>query len=220
MKTPPTLTPSFVSVMMRQRSSTRGFTLIELMVVMSIMLLLMAVSVGVTHSWKAQKLTTEARLLSGQLAEVALLAQKDNYPVQVRFYMLPNEFGDTSSEAMRAVQLARLTGYDPNTRQPIYKFLSEVRFFEDDIILLNSKNYTSLCEKEPTPAGDSDPDIKGEKRPYRSFHFLPNGSTDLPRTPDAVFTLVKENELKSANQPPPNYRSVMLQPVTGKATMY
>lgn len=207
-------------LLMRKRSGTQGFTLIELMVVMSIMLLLMAVSVGVTHSWKAQKLTTEARQLSGQLAEVALLAQKDNYPVQVRFYLLPNEFGDASSEAMRAVQLARLTGYDPNSRQPIYKFLSEVRFFEDDIILLNSKDYTSLCALEPTPAGDSDPEIKGVKRSYRSFHFLPNGSTDLPRTPDAIFTLVKENEMKQENQPPPNYRSVMLQPVTGKATVY
>ncbi|QIF01871.1 Verru_Chthon cassette protein D [Roseimicrobium sp. ORNL1] len=220
MKTPPTLSPSCVTMRRLKRSSTRAFTLIELMVVMSIMLLLMTLSVGVAHSWKAQKLTTEARLLSGQLSEVALLAQKDNFPVQVRFYLLPNEFGDTSSEAMRAVQLARLTGFDPNTRQPIYKFLSEVRFFEDDIILLNLKNYTSLCEKEPTPAGESDPEIKGEKRSYRSFHFLPNGSTDLPRTPDAVFTLVKENEMKSGNQPPPNYRSVMLQPVTGKATMY
>lgn len=218
MKTP--LTPYLSSMTLCRRSSTRGFTLIELMVVMSIMLLLMTLSVGVANSWKAQKLTTEARQLSGQLAEVALLAQKDNYPVQVRFYLLPNEFGDASSEAMRAVQLARLTGYDPNTRQPIYKFLNEVRFFEDDIILLNSKNYTSLCEKEPTPAGDSDPEIKGEKRSYRSFHFLPNGSTDLPRTPDAVFTLVKETEMKTANQPPPNYRSVMLQPVTGKATVY
>ena len=200
--------------------SSQGFTLIELMVVMAIMLMLMGISVGVTHSWKAQKLTAEARQLAGQFSEVALLAQKDNYPVEVRFYMLPDEFGDQSSSAMRALQLVRLKGYDPNTRKPIYVYLSEVRFFEDDIILMDTRNYTSLAALEPTPPGPSDPKVRGEQRSYRSFMFLPNGSTNLPRTPDAVFTLVKQNEMKSKNEPPPNYRSVLLQPVTGKATMY
>jgi uncharacterized protein (TIGR02596 family) len=213
------LSPAYQRLKARHRSAS-GFTLIELMVVMAIMLLLMGISVGVTHSWKAQKLTTEARQLSGQLAEVALLAQKDNYPVQVRFYLVPDELGEGSATAMRAIQFARLTGYDPDTRQPIYKLLSEVRYFEDDIVLMDSKDYTSLFAQEPTPAADSDPEIRGEKRPYRSFMFLPNGSTSLPRTPDAVFTLVKENEIKDPATPPPNYRSVLLQPVTGKATMY
>ncbi|WP_211325546.1 Verru_Chthon cassette protein D [Roseimicrobium gellanilyticum] len=201
-------------------SAARGFTLIEIMVVMTIMLLLMGVSIGVTNSWKAQKLSTEARQLSSQLAEVALLAQKDNYPVEVRFYLLPNEFGDGSSTAMRAIQIARLTGYDTTTRRPQYKFLTEVRFFEDDIILMDTKDYTSLCSVEPTPAGEKDPEIRGQQRSYRSFLFLPNGSTSLPRTPDTVFTLVKESEMTSAKEPPPNYRSVVLQPVTGKATVY
>jgi uncharacterized protein (TIGR02596 family) len=202
-------------------SATRGFTMIEIIVVMTIMLILMSVSVGVTNSWKAQKLSTEARQLAAQFAEVALLAQKDNYPVQVRFYLLPDELGDGNPAAMRAIQIARLTGYDADTRKPQYKFLTEVRYFEDDIMLMDSKDYTSLCALEPTPPEDTDPEVRGARRSYRSFLFLPNGSTSLPRTPDAVFTMVKEGEMKGdTSKAPPNYRSVLLQPVTGKATMY
>jgi uncharacterized protein (TIGR02596 family) len=213
--------PSHGKLSSRIRGSTaRGFTLIEIMVVMTIMLILMSVSVGVTHSWKAQKLSTEARQLAAQFAEAALLAQKDNYPVEVRFYLLPDELGDGSATAMRAIQVARLTGYDPTTRKPQYKFLTEVRYFEDDVILMDSKDYTSLCSIEPTPPEETDPEVRGARRSYRSFLFLPNGSTSLPRTPDTVFTMVKEGEIKEASKAPPNYRSVLLQPVTGKATVY
>lgn len=200
--------------------AARGFTLIEIMVVMTIMLLLLGVSIGVTHSWKSQKLSTEARQLAAQFAEGALLAQKDNYPVQIRFYLLPDEFGEGSATAMRAIQIARLTGYDTETRKPQYEFLTEVRYFEDDIILMDAEDYTSLCAVEPTPPEDADPEVRGDRRPYRSFLFLPNGSTSLPRSPDSVFTMVKENEMTDASEPPPNYRSVLLQPVTGKATVY
>jgi uncharacterized protein (TIGR02596 family) len=197
-----------------------AFTLIEIMVVVAIMTCLMAVSMGVANSWKAQKLSSEAGLLSSQLAEVALLAQKDNYPVEVRFYMTPDEDGFGSSTVMRAVQIARLTGYDPKTLKPQYRMLSEVRFFEDDIMLVEKPEYTTLCLQEPTIPGDEDAEIRGAKRPYRSFLFLPDGSTSLPRTPDAVFTLVKETEMKDGTTLPPNYRCVVLQPVTGKATSY
>jgi uncharacterized protein (TIGR02596 family) len=201
-------------------SAARGFTLVEIMVVMTIMLLLMGVSIGVMNSWKSQKLSTEARQLAAQFAEGALLAQKDNYPVQIRFYLLPDELGEGSGTAMRAIQIARLTGYDTETRKPQYKFLTEVRYFEDDIILMDSKDYTSLCAVEPTPPEDADPEVRGARRSYRSFLFLPNGSTSLPRSPDSVFTMVKEKEMKDTSEPPQNYRSVLLQPVTGKATVY
>ncbi|MEZ0275123.1 MAG: Verru_Chthon cassette protein D [Roseimicrobium sp.] len=204
-----------------KRRHASGFTLIEILVVMTIMMCLMAVSVGVANSWKAQKLSTEARMLSSQFAEVALLAQKDNYPVEVRFYMMPDGEGLGSPTAMRAVQVARLIGYDKETLKPKYRMLTEVRFFEDDIMLVEQAGYTTLHAQEPISPADEDDEIRGEKRPYRSFLFLPNGSTSLPRTPDAVFTLVKETEMSKDGQTlPPNYRSVILQPVTSKATMY
>jgi len=117
-------------------------------------------------------------------------------------------------------QVARLTGYDPNTQQPIYKTLTEVRYFEDDIMLMESPNYNSLANLKPSDPVASDPAVRGKQRSYRSFMFLPNGTTTLPRTPDAVFTLVKEHDVKISGTLPDNYRSVTLQPVTAKATMY
>lgn len=202
-------------------SRHRGaFTLIEILVVMTIMVLMITLGMGVGSAWKAQKLTSQARLLSSDFSEAALLALKDNYPVQFRFYMLPDELGTGSATAMRAFQVARLTGYDPKTQQPIYMTLTEVRYFEDDIMLMDSANYNSLASQKPTDPVTSDPSVRGKQRSYRSFMFLPNGTTTLPRTPDAVFTLVKERDLKGGGALPDNYRSVTLQPVTGKATMY
>jgi len=199
---------------------SRGFTLIELMVVVAIMTMMITVSMGVSSSWKAQKLSAQARLLSADLSEAALLAQKDNYPVQFRFYILQDELG-LGANAMRAFQIARLTGYDPKSQEPQYTTLTEVRLFEDDIMLMESPEFTSLASATPTNPGATDPKVRGQQRSYRSFLFLPNGTTTLPRTPDAVFTLVKERDLKNgASNLPDNYRSVTLQPVTGKATVY
>jgi uncharacterized protein (TIGR02596 family) len=187
---------------------------------MAIMIMMITVSLGVSSAWKSQKLNAQARQLASDFSEAALLAQKDNYPVQFRFYLLQDELG-IGAKAMRAFQIARLTGYDPQTQQPQYTTLKEVRFFEDDIMLMESPSYTSLASSTPSNPVPTDPSVRGSQRPYRSFMFLPNGTTTLPRTPDAVFTLVKERDLKNgASNLPDNYRSVTLQPVTGKATVY
>jgi uncharacterized protein (TIGR02596 family) len=203
-----------------QLRHARGFTLIELMVVMAVMTMMLTVSLSVSSAWKSQKLNAQARQLSSDFSQAALLAQKDNYPVQFRFYMLQDELG-LGANAMRAFQMARLTGYDPQSQQPQYTTLSEVRYFEDDIMLMESPSYTSLASSTPSNPVPTDPKVRGIQRPYRSFMFLPNGTTTLPRTPDAVFTLVKEHDLRNgAGNLPDNYRSVTLQPVTGKATTY
>jgi uncharacterized protein (TIGR02596 family) len=197
-----------------------AFTLIEILVVMTIMVMMVALGMSVGSAWKAQKLTSQARQLSSDLSEAALLAMKDNYPVQFRFYMLPDDLGTGDATAMRAFQVARLTGYDPNTQQPLYTTLTEVRYFEDDIMLMDSSNFNSLASQKPADPVVGDPTLRGKQRSYRSFMFLPNGTTTLPRTPDSVFTLVKERDVKNSGTLPDNYRSVTLQPVTGKATMY
>gem|GEM_PF-5822488 len=98
--------------------------------------------------------------------------------------------------------------------------MTEVRFFEDDIVLHADPKFTSIITETAKPPTSGDPLIKGEQRRYYSFYFLPNGTTSLARTPDSVFTLVKESELPSKTELPPNYRSVVLQPVTSNATVF
>lgn len=206
---------------LKQRQHRRGFTLVEIMVVMIIVSLLLILSLNVSSSWKSQKLASQALQLASEFARVSLLAQKDNYPVEIRFYLLPDEFGGGSATAPRAYQLAKLTGYDTQG-QAITRMLESVQYFEDDIILHETPTYTSMMALPVhTPATD-DPIVRGEKRSYVSFLFLPDGRTSLPRHPDAVFTLVKESESQRAatGELPPNFRSVTLQPVTGKATTY
>lgn len=198
----------------------RGFTLVEIMVVMALIAALMSLSLNVSSAWKAQKLTAQARGLASECAQAALLAQKDNYPVELRLYQAPDESGMGSDTAIRAYQLVRLTGYNPTSSKPIYKNLTEVRFFDDDIMLQPTPAYTSVLNLPlKTPEGD-DIQLRGQTRSYVSFMFLPNGTTTLPRTPDAVFTFVKESEMKDSNSLPDNYRSMTLQPVTTQTVVY
>lgn len=209
------------SHLLKPRPLPAGFTLIELMIVMVIVSLLLILSLNVSSSWKSQKLASQASQLASEFARISLLAQKDNSPVEIRFYLLPDEFGEGSATAPRAYQLAKLTGFD-NTGKAITRMLEGVQYFEDDIILHETALYTSMMTLPPHAPAVDDPMVRGEKRPYISFLFLPNGQTSLPRHPDAVFTLVKESESRhaAAGELPPNYRSVTLQPVTGKATTY
>ena len=202
------------------QQASKGFTLIEIMVVMALIGVLMALSLNVSTAWKAQKLTAQARGVASECAQAILMAQKDNFPVEMRFYQMPDDLGGGSSTAFRAFQLVRLTGYAPADGKALYKNLTEVKYFADDIILHEKAEYTSLKSLPvQSPPEDAMP-LRGAPRNFVAFMFLPNGTTTLPRSPDAVFTFVKENELKSADALPDNYRSMVLQPVTGQTTVY
>ncbi|WP_038167895.1 Verru_Chthon cassette protein D [Verrucomicrobium sp. BvORR106] len=204
----------------RLNHPARGFTLIEIMVVMALIGVLMALSLNVSSAWKAQKLTAQARGVASECSQAVLMAQKDNFPVEIRFYQMPDDLGGGSATAFRAFQLVRLTGYNPTDGKAIYKNLTEVKYFEDDIILHETAEYTSIKNLPvQSPPEDAIP-LRGAVRNYVSFMFLPNGTTTLTRTPDAVFTFVKENEMKTPDALPDNYRSMVLQPVTGHTTVY
>lgn len=199
--------------------ASKAFTLIELLMVVTIILALMGMSFQFGNAWKAGTLAAQARQLSAEFSQATLLAQKDNLPVEFRFYLAPDEFDDGNIKP-RAFQIVRLKGYEPGSLAPIYQHLSDIRFFEDDIILHASAEYTSLMNVSPHPPGPNDPKLRGSSRSYYSFLFLPNGTTSLPRNQQAVFTLVKEGELKTSTSLPPNYRSVVLQPATANSTVF
>jgi uncharacterized protein (TIGR02596 family) len=202
------------------RPLRQAFTLVEIMVVMALIAILMSLSLNVSSAWKAQKLVVQARQVASECSQATLLAQKDNFPVEIRFYQLPDELNTGSGTAVRAYQLVRLTGYSPSDGKPIYKNLTEVKYFEDDIILHEKPEFTSILNLPlQTPATDATP-LRGAPRSYYAFMFLPDGTTTLSRKPDAVFTFVKENELPSPTSLPDNYRSLVLQPVTAQTSVY
>jgi uncharacterized protein (TIGR02596 family) len=203
----------------RTRRSS-GFTLVEIMVVMALIAVLMALSLNVSNAWKAQKLTAQARGLASECSQATLLAQRNNFPVEIRFYKMPDDMGTGSAEAIRAYQLVQLTGYHPTTSKAIYKNLTEVKYFEDDIMLNENEQYTSIMKLPVTTSPEDAIPLRGAIRNYISFMFLPNGTTTLTRSPDAVFTFVKEQEVKSPDTLPDNYRSMILQPVTCQTSVY
>ena len=188
--------------------------------VVTILSILLGLSLQFGSAWKAGTLAAQARQLSADFSQASLLAQKDNLPVELRFYMLSDELTEGSNTAPRAFQMVRLKGYDPESQVPIYEHLTDIRFFEDDIILHEAGEYTTIMDLPASSPGPNDPIIRGSTRSYRSFMFLPNGTTSLPRSEEAVFTLVKENELPSSSTLPPNYRSVVLQPITANSTVF
>lgn len=198
-----------------------AFTLVEIMVVMALIAVLLSLSLNVSSAWKAQKLVAQARQLASECSQASLLAQKDNYPVEIRFYQLPDELGSGSGTAFRAYNLVKLIGYEPSSGKAIYTNLTEVKYFEDDIMLHENSQYTTVKDLAVQSPPDDAVPLRGQTRSYVSFMFLPDGTTTLNRSPDAVFTFVKESELRGqASTLPDNYRSMVLQPVTAQTSVY
>ena len=98
-------------------SRSRAFTLIELIIVITIIGIMMAFTVpAITGALKANKLSQSSDLLRSQLAYAQLQAQKENAPIQVRFFQYNDPSLPGETEKFRAYQLFRRKAFDKSDR--------------------------------------------------------------------------------------------------------
>jgi uncharacterized protein (TIGR02596 family) len=200
------------------RREPAAFTLVELIVVVAIMTLLMTLAgLTVPSSMATQQLGGVARQLTSDLDHAALMAQRDNQPVEVRFYRYAEPDG-LGGEEFRAYQVAKLVGWKDDGR-PEVEFVSDVQRFTGGIVIMPDARYSTLTAKTAKEPGAEDMEL-GVEYTYVSYQIRPDGRTNLSRASKTVFTLVHETPSGAPEALPADYRAVVLDPVTGEVTLY
>jgi uncharacterized protein (TIGR02596 family) len=195
-----------------------AFTLVEVLVVVTIMSLLMAiVAFTVPDSIASQKLLAASRQVAGDLDHAALVAQRDNRPVEVRFYRFKEADG-LGNKQIRAYQFGSITGWDSNG-VPTVTFTSEPQHLPTGIVVMSDPNYSTLVTQSPKTPLKTDPQIAADYD-YFSYQIRPDGVTTLPKDTKAVLTLVRETQGGTPTKLPTDFRSVVINPTNSKVTSY
>jgi len=201
----------------RKKQQRSAFTLIELLVVVAIIALLLALGgLGIGPSMSAMQLSGAANNLSATLNHAALLARKENRPVQVRFY----KYGipESPTPYYRAYQLAILDGITSSGGNDL-RLLTEVMPFPEGVVLAPNATHNTLAALGETPRSSNDPVLQSNYT-YSSFEIRPDGLTTLPKDEPSVITLLQEAQMKDAAALPANYRSIVINAMNARAKVY
>jgi uncharacterized protein (TIGR02596 family) len=172
-------------VLSTQRFKFKGFSLVELLLVLAMVSILMMIVVGPTRrTWEGQEVKASALKLAHDLALASQTATRLNTTVEVRFYQF-NDIGISSNEAqfrayqlIERVPLAGATGTNGSVHtfpRPIF----EVQRFEGNTVMSSRTKYSSLAGGRTTQRQPTDPELGIGNYTYASVEFRPDGTTDL-----------------------------------------
>lgn len=199
--------------------SRRGFTLVEMLVVMTIVTLLMSLVVPIAGGVsKANQLSMGIQTVVSELGVARQSALTQNRVVEVRFY----KFASTERLA-DAPEVAALQTFIFDATNMIARPLAEVKHLPNgavisDVASLSSiitdpqlkNNWTTLDPKLPLPRG-----IYDDYQVY-SLRFRPDGSTDLG-SGEWFLTIHGVNE---SGNPPPNHAAIQIDSFNGSMRLY
>lgn len=195
-----------------------AFTLVEILVVVAIISVMLGMTgMGLSHSIASQQLKGAAQSLNATLNYAALLAQKENKSVQLRFYHFENPEAPGTPH-FRAWQIVLLSGINSDGT-PKYRFLTDVTRLPGGIILSFNPLHNTLATL-PRKASDSSDFQFGSPYTYCSYEVRPDGATTLPSNAAGVVTLLIESQSPDGLSLPSNFRSVTLNPFNSRSRVY
>ena len=191
----------------------RGFSLVELLVVMSIMVVLGAMVVPAAGGlMQGYQLTAAANNVTATLMLARETALIKGAPVEVRFYKLPGHgAAGGSPEVFRAMQC--FVEENTATSTPLTKPI----FFAQPVQVLDDAARSTLLS---LPASGPDVNLGGYAKNYQyvSFRFKPNGQSDLAETANCL-TLVLQQDA-AADTTPANFRTIQIASPSGRVQTY
>lgn len=208
---------------MKQRCKNRGFSLLELLMVLAIMTFLITTGTMVSNSvYQSSILSADVETLANELARASLDSVRTNRPIQMRFYRFADQMDSNMPPGISAYQTLTL---DPEIRS--YRQLSKIRFLSQGVSLYENtaaSTILTLPQKQPF-TGQSSGKVSDPPLPtispytYYEFEFRPDGSTNLPK--DKTWGLVLFfGEQVARDTAPRNYRALGLNPFTGAVKLY
>jgi len=207
--------------MSAHRFSPRGFSLVELLVVVAIIVLLAALATGgLNNVARSSKLANAAQRVGDQIALARQLAVSRNLPVEVRFYKLPDFDSTTGGPTLwRGMQLFISDGTATNA-------VSRPVFFPQRVIISAnsaiSPLLTTAMGAEITPTNNVGAYSTANVQ-YKSFTIRPNGMLATSNSlvdANNFLTLHQQNDPMGADGiKPANFITVQVNPITSKVTI-
>lgn len=222
------------------RRTSRAFTLVETLVVVSIIVLVLALSApALTNIIMSSKLTSAGESVLGAISQAQQAAHASNVPVELRFFKVPDSFG--TNPAYRSYQIFKITQITDNSsvagvKESLQAVGNLVRFPENIIIVADN----SLS---PALTGDGLPDSKEgtstgysgvASAVYNAWRFMPDGSCRKVGTSTGGFATLEYQTLTqsfitiatdsgtaiTAETLPRNFFTIQVDPFTSKARSY
>lgn len=217
--------------MLKQHLRLRGFTLVELLIVLAIIAILAAISIPATTSMmRSSSLTSAGSTLASQLNVAQQYAMSRNCRVEVRLYQLPDAGAPsaTTPTVYRALQ-----SFAVPTNGTADVPITKVIYLPDQICIVSNVTYSSLLQTSATMSspsyttGTTAGTPLGPYAPssynYYAFCFKPDGSTDLdPSSAQAWFlSLINQRDpVQSATGLPSNFVTIQINATTGRVSNY
>ena len=213
--------------MNRHRPSRRGFSLIEILIVITVMAVLLALVSSVsTSSLRSARVSEAARGLADEFAHASMEAVRTNRPVHFRLYRFTDADLGHTVPTVRAYQLLVLDTATQSYRPigPLHRLGESIQVHDHP----EGSTLLGLTEKTPDfngadPSSLTDPELSGlGDYTYYSFEFRPDGSTNLPKdgTWGLVVAWVPNPASPASSDIPKNYRALTINPFTGAVRRY
>lgn len=199
------------NIVRQSRSTGRNaFTLIEMLVVIVIIGALITVSApAIDGMLRSSRLTSTADNLRNYLSGAQQLAVAQNLEVEVR---ISESTSASAIDGMPRVRTLRTYVLRSDSESGAGSYVREGAPLKlDDAVAISSQpRLSSLLNR----TFQADPDEPQGAR-YVSFHFFPDGSTDLPSGQPWFLTLLEEKHASAATAPA-NFVTIQVHPTSGK----
>lgn len=201
------------------RQSRKGFTIIEMLVVVSIATLLMSVAANVaTQVVEGNQLTQAGEMITDELRLARQTALARDRVVEVRFYKPSNANSFGEQPGVNAVQ-SFIFDDENSAATP----LKEIRTLPGAVKVSDDATLSTLIVparlKSDWKEGDTQlalPDTGTDYSVYR-IRFLPDGNTDLDAQQNWFLTLHNRREKQT---PPPNYVTIQVKAARGSVRTF
>jgi len=209
----------------RQTARFRGFTMVEILVVVSIIGVLLSLTVQSMKGFsESMEITNAYQMVTAKLTLARDLALSRNQYAQVRL-LSPNDAGDSRSGHFTALAVYLSDSPLYGTESEWNQWKSEGRIRQEGRVLqlpnscaiIDNPDYSSLISTlkgTPDATRHGTMEINGKSYEWTGFYFKPDGSVDA-NIGSGCLSIASCLLYKIHSKMPPNFATIIFDPING-----